>query len=257
VQYPNFNLSASSGTPPYQWSGTLPAGLTLSPAGVVYGTPSTTGGPFNVTLVDAANQSAMVTTSIPIAAALIVTNTCGANGCAVEYACVDACGQYGTQSGGVPPYQYVLTKGTMPPKGTSLNGLSISGPISTSGQFSVDVVDSIGATQSLYVIFNVFGHLSLSAGSGGGFLPNGPATVRMPLATYAPTKITLVTINEGPKYSVIPGSVTYDGVTLTFQIAGSWVGSTQPPFSATVYDNYLCSPGAYCSSTNTVNLSMG
>src|SRR5437870_3604537 len=43
VAYGPVNLVASGGTPPYYWmrnGGALPAGLTISPAGVIAGTPT-------------------------------------------------------------------------------------------------------------------------------------------------------------------------------------------------------------------------
>jgi len=58
--YPNTNLNASGGIPPYTWlqtGGTLPPGLSLSTSGVISGTPTTaTGSPFNfiVTVTDSA-----------------------------------------------------------------------------------------------------------------------------------------------------------------------------------------------------------
>lgn len=56
VAYPAQNFSASGGTSPYAWSvaGTLPPGLTLTPAGVLSGTPTTPGTyNFSVTASDA------------------------------------------------------------------------------------------------------------------------------------------------------------------------------------------------------------
>ena len=51
-QYYSTTLAATGGLSPYSWQltgGTLPAGLTLSPAGTVYGTPTTAGGPVSLT----------------------------------------------------------------------------------------------------------------------------------------------------------------------------------------------------------------
>jgi hypothetical protein len=61
---------ASNGTPPYRWSGTLPAGLTLRASGLVLGAPTTLGtSTFQVTVTDAAGATATGTFS------LTVTNT--------------------------------------------------------------------------------------------------------------------------------------------------------------------------------------
>ena len=51
-QYYSTTLAATGGLSPYSWQltgGTLPAGLTLSPAGALYGTPTTAGGPVSLT----------------------------------------------------------------------------------------------------------------------------------------------------------------------------------------------------------------
>ena len=73
--YPATQLQASGGQPPYQWSiasGGLPAGLQLSGAGLLSGTPGGTGSPkariysFQVQVTDAADQSARADFSITI-----------------------------------------------------------------------------------------------------------------------------------------------------------------------------------------------
>ena len=67
------SLTATGGTPPYAWSissGSLPAGLSLSSAGVISGTPTTVGtGVFSVTAQDSASspQAATQTESISVA----------------------------------------------------------------------------------------------------------------------------------------------------------------------------------------------
>ena len=101
--YPSTAFTASSGTLPFIWSGTPPAGLNLASDGTVTGTPKDTGAPFTVQVTDSKGQSATASTSIPIAAALSVVNVCGANGCTVEAGCANVCGTYAGVSGGVPP----------------------------------------------------------------------------------------------------------------------------------------------------------
>jgi thermitase len=67
------SLAASGGTTPYTWSlasGTPPAGITLSSAGTLSGTPTTAGSAtFTVRVTDANNQTATKTLSITIAPA--------------------------------------------------------------------------------------------------------------------------------------------------------------------------------------------
>ncbi len=71
-------LTASSGTPPYTWSiasGALPAGLALSSAGAITGTPTTAGAyQFSVQVTDAASLSSTQPLSITIGAAPVTVN---------------------------------------------------------------------------------------------------------------------------------------------------------------------------------------
>jgi len=63
-------LSASGGTTPYAWSlasGSLPAGLTLSSAGTISGTPTSAGSfPFTVQVTDTASHSASANLSVNV-----------------------------------------------------------------------------------------------------------------------------------------------------------------------------------------------
>jgi hypothetical protein len=55
----------TGGTPPYRFSGTVPAGLTLRPSGLLLGAPSTLGTTtFQVTVTDAAGSTATGTFSL-------------------------------------------------------------------------------------------------------------------------------------------------------------------------------------------------
>ena len=70
-------LTATGGTTPYTWSvnaGTLPPGLTLSAAGVLSGTPTTTGSyPFTVNVIDKNNGIATASITLVVSAALTLT----------------------------------------------------------------------------------------------------------------------------------------------------------------------------------------
>ena len=60
-------FSASGGTPPYRWSGQVPAGLTLRPSGLLLGAPSVKGtSTFTVTVTDAAGATATGTFSLTV-----------------------------------------------------------------------------------------------------------------------------------------------------------------------------------------------
>ena len=143
-------LQASGGTGTLTWtisSGSLPAGLNLSAAGQIAGTPTTSGtSNFTVKATDTASGSASVALSINVAAAAVplrITTTSLPNGEAgIPYS------QTLQASGGMAPYSWSLPSITLPP------GLSLS----TSGQilgtpatgssvsFTARVTDSVGAS---------------------------------------------------------------------------------------------------------------
>jgi hypothetical protein len=68
-------LTATGGTVPYTWSlagGNLPAGLTLSPAGVLSGTPTSAGSfPVTLSVTDATNLSAQQSATISVASSTV------------------------------------------------------------------------------------------------------------------------------------------------------------------------------------------
>jgi hypothetical protein len=138
-------LTATGGTTPYTWSisaGTPPSGLTLSSAGALSGTP-TTSGPANFTakVSDAAAQTAAAPLQITIAPApLQITTTSVLPSGKVSVA-------YSTTliaTGGVTPYTWSLSAGA-PPSGLTLSSAGVvsgtptaSGPVS----FTAKVTDA-------------------------------------------------------------------------------------------------------------------
>lgn len=109
-------LSATGGTAPYSWSvtsGTLPVGLTLTAAGILSGTPATTGtSTFTVQVVDSASTpqtaTAPLTLVIGVATLAITTTSLPSGNAGTLYTARLAA------SGGAPPYAWSVTAGSLP-----------------------------------------------------------------------------------------------------------------------------------------------
>jgi len=142
----NQTLTAVNGTQPYTWTvsnGSLPRGLTLLASGAILGTP-TADAIYNFTIqaTDATRPNAATTTrayTVKIARPLILTTDTLANGIIDSpYTAVF------TTVGGIQPYIYSMTVGTLPP-GLNLSPIGVlSGSPTTAGKytFSIAVCDS-------------------------------------------------------------------------------------------------------------------
>lgn len=146
-------LSVSGGTPAYAWSiasGSLPAGLTMSSAGVISGTPIV-GGTSNFTVQVSDSSSPVQTTTAPAtltvqASALAISSTTlGAAKMGAAYNAILSA------SGGTPAYSWSIASGSLP-SGLSLSSAgAISGTPSASGTstFTVAVKDSGSPSQNV------------------------------------------------------------------------------------------------------------
>ncbi len=140
------SLAASGGSTPYTWTltgGALPAGITLSSAGVVSGTP-TQAGSFNpvFTVTDSGNNTASRTIAINSAApTLAIAPTTLPDGVAGT-----AYSQTLSTSGGTAPYTYAVSSGTPPPGITVSSGGNVSGTPSTPGNYSFTVRSTDSST---------------------------------------------------------------------------------------------------------------
>jgi len=165
-------MVAIGGQAPFAWtlnSGTLPPGLSLSPQGVISGTPPITdldssGNAKTYNFVIRVTDSQMPTSayetgsfSITINPLPLVTSTTFPNGTVgLPYS-----GGALTNSGGLAPFVWSVTAGTLP-AGLSLTGASISGtptgPAMTSN-FTIQVTDADSNTASANVSITIVGKL--------------------------------------------------------------------------------------------------
>jgi hypothetical protein len=142
-------LMASGGTSPYVWSvvsGALPTGITVSPAGVISGTPTTIGtSNFTVQVSDGASAKATQTFTIAITNGILTITTPssllpGASGLAYS--------QTLSATGGATPYSWSLVSGGLPSSLTLSAAGAITGTPTVAGAYSfiVTVTDSASAT---------------------------------------------------------------------------------------------------------------
>jgi hypothetical protein len=109
-------LQASGGTAPYTWalaSGQLPAGLSISTAGLISGTPTATGtATFSVSVTDSSSpaqtQSAGLTIATGAGALSITSATLSSGSTGTGYA------QTLAATGGTPAYTWQITSGSLP-----------------------------------------------------------------------------------------------------------------------------------------------
>jgi len=155
-----FAATGGSGTG-YTWAvssgSTIPAGLTLSAAGVLGGKPSTAGTPsFSITVTDSAQNSASATFTLNIAAGVsIATPTTlpgGYQGTAYPGATLAATGGTGTGY----TWTWAAASGSTVPAGLNLSaGGAISGTPSASGTFSVVITVTDSAQNSASATFSL------------------------------------------------------------------------------------------------------
>jgi len=157
-------LVATGGVAPYTWqktSGSLPTGLTLTAGGLIQGTTTQQGGPFNFTVKATDSDSPAGTATANLAITVTTTGqTLGVATTSLPAGTVNT--NYNTllaANGGVTPYTWSILSGTLP-TGLSLNpstGL-ITGQPGSSGlsQFTIRVTDNQQntATQALAIAVN-------------------------------------------------------------------------------------------------------
>jgi hypothetical protein len=263
VAYTPVALGAKGGVPPYRWSinsGTFPGGLTVSSAGTAAGTPTIAGAyTFVVRVDDAAGGAAGVTRSITVARHLAVSGSCSAL-CSVEQGCTTVCGSFGSLVGGVAPFTYARTAGTLPPS-TSLSGLSLAGSFTTVARytFGVTVTDALGTTGAVSASFNVFTHITFTTTSV--TCSQSSAQCLTSLTYVGGTPNAKPTVKVGPflDSNGKPGPpppngylVSASGGVVDFRANGQGYTAT---VTLVLVDGSQCGPGARCASnTATVTI---
>lgn len=246
------SLSASNGRAPYTFAvtgGTLPAGLSLSNAGVLSGTP-TAGGSFSftVTATDANGFTASRAYAFTIGAAAIALNPATVPGATLAA----AYSQTLTASGGIAPYTYAVTSGTLP-AGVSLNGATgvLSGTPTALGSstFTVRATDSSTGAGAPYSSTRSY---TLTVGQ---FVGTAPAISATTTSTAPVTLHPAANAAGGPFSSVVivsapasgtavvngldivytPTPTTSGNVTFTFALVNT--AGTSAPVQATVTVN--------------------
>ena len=232
-------LTASGGVGPYSFAvtaGAVPTGLTLSPTGVLSGTP-TAGGTFNFTITAtdsspfpgpfSGNRAYTVVIDPPTIALPATSLAGGTLGAAYSASITPA-------SGGTAPYAYAVTAGALP-GGLTLNAATgaITGTPSALGtfNFSITATDSstgtgpYTATQSYSIV--VIDVPPTAADSSLTVAYNAPATnVPLSLGGGAATSLAITTPPTN-------GTAIVSGTTITYQPNAGYAGPDSFAYTAT------------------------
>ena len=158
------SLIGSGGAAPYTFAllkGSLPPGLTLSPAGSISGTPATGGEyPFTVEATDASQCPGVRTYRIDICTVAVTPSTLPLASPGVAYQATL------TASGGVPPYTFRVTSGTLPPGIQLTPSGDLGGTPTASGTFNFEITatDAVGCAGTVAYALVVCTPPSISPG---------------------------------------------------------------------------------------------
>ncbi len=142
-----FQLVPTNGAPPYTFTSTdLPAGLTMTPGGLLSGAPTKIGlDSFTITVTDGFAESVSTILILPVSGGTLAAAPPATLPAAV--ATVPYTAQIPLPAGGVPPYSFTLT-GSIPAGVTVTKTGLLTGPFPTAGSIPLtyQVTDALGAT---------------------------------------------------------------------------------------------------------------
>jgi hypothetical protein len=229
------SLAASGATPPYTWtviSGSLPAGLSLNPGGVISGVPTTTGGyNFTVQVADSVNRKATQNFSLTVIAAPTITTSATLPQAEVGAAYSQTLIATGGSNAG---YKWSMTAGSLLAglslsTGGILSGTSTAAALGVSG-FTVQVTDSANGTATLVMSITIIAGPTITTAPtlSSGTLGVVYGTVTLAAAGGTPPYIWSITTGS------LPAGLSLSGG--TGAIGGTPTASGTPKFTVQVSD---------------------
>jgi large repetitive protein len=188
-------------------SGTLPAGLTLSPGGVLGGTPTTAGtSNFTITVTDAAGATASQAYSIVAGGAVAISPT------TLTAPVINVSGYSATISatGGTGAKSFAVTSGSLPTGLSLSSGGVLSGTATAAGtyNFTVTATDAAGVTANQAYTLVVSPPVNVPQTITFGALPSR-------IGTDAPFVLSATATSGLPVSFNVTGPATLNGNTLT------------------------------------------
>jgi len=220
---------SSGGAAPYTYTetGALPVGMSMNPAGMLSGTPTSSGTySFTVTVNDAATQTAQKTYQLTINAPGIAlapsTLPQGKVGTVFASTTVSA-------SGGSAPYSYAVTSGAMPAGLTLTPAGVISGTPTAAGSFNVTITatDRFGFQGAQAYTIVIGQPAPIVVNDSASTNANSPVTI--PVTTVDTGPITSIAITQQPAH----GTATVSGLNIVYTPAANYFGSDAFKYTAT------------------------
>ena len=222
-------LSASGGNGGYTYSltaGTLPPGIALSSAGLISGTPTTTGSySFTVRATDGFgfNGSQAYTVTVNAPAIVFVQTTLPGGQVAVAYS------QTVSAGGGSGSFTYSLSAGALPPGIALSSAGAISGTPTAAGSYSftLTATDSFGFSGSQPFTVGINQPVPVVVNDTATTPANAAASIDVTANDTGP--ITSIAIAQAPSH----GTATVNGLNVVYTPASNFFGNDSFTYTAT------------------------